>query len=149
MAKAMFAEARNSLIDLGEGARQSETAELLRHRNTDETRLDIFPIGVLEPARRGDVAILAVAAPLPISGRVDRQQHLFAVFGRCRVIASNIGRSVGKARQIAEPLDVEDVIEQKKPVRRGACRRAWDLLRSPGRGRYAVAERPLSAPSSC
>ena len=109
--------AQEFIDHFGQGRRQALAAEFLRHRNADPAAFDDLLEGVLEAGGRGDAAVGMARAAFLVADAVERREHFLAELGRlAQDRLDQIGRGVGKARQVAITVDVEDVIEQKQRV---------------------------------
>src|SRR6185312_7158750 len=83
----------------------------------DPAALDQLPEGILEAGGRGDAAVGAADAAFAVAGAVERGQNLLAELRRLAQNGfDNIGRGVGKARQITVTVEMEDVVQQEQRV---------------------------------
>ena len=104
----------------GQRRRQVLAAEFGRRRNADPAALDQLLEGVLEAGRGGDAAVGVARAAFLVADPIERGEHFLAELGRlAQHRLDHIGRSVGKARQIAVAVEMEDVVQQEQRVVHG------------------------------
>ena len=121
--------AEEFIDQLGQGARQALAAELGRHRNADPAALHQLLERLLETGGRGHAAVGLARAAFSVADAVERGEDFLAElrsFAQHRL--DEIGRGVGKARQIAVTLEVENVIEQEQRVVHGGLIARHDPL---------------------
>ena len=109
---------RDELVDDGgEHEGQALTAELRIAGEPDPAGGGIIGIGLLEPRRRFDAAVLRSAAALDVADPVERRQHLL---GKPGAFAKHGGhglrRRLGEARQVGMTRIAEHVVKKKKRV---------------------------------
>jgi hypothetical protein len=109
--------AEEFIDQLGQNRRQTLAAKFFRHRNADPTTFGQLPVGILEAGGRGDAAIVVARTALLVAHPIERGEHLFREpRGLAQYRLDHIGRGLGKARQIAVAVDMEDVVDQEQGV---------------------------------
>ena len=120
MAKAMLAEQSISLTATVRVAGRSwppnsaGTEMPIQPPSTSCLKASLKPVGVVTLPSAMARAAFAVA------DAIERGEHLFAELGRLAQHGlDHIGRGVGKARQIAVAVEVEDVVQQEQRIVHG------------------------------
>jgi hypothetical protein len=121
--------AKKFVDHFGQGCRQALAAIFGRHRDADPAALDDLLVGLLEAGGRGNAAIGVMRAGFLIADAIERGENFLAELrGFAQHRLHHIGRSVGKTRQIAVAVKVEDVIEQEQGIVHGRfIGRHWSL----------------------
>ena len=104
----------------GERRRQVLTAEFGRRRDAEPAALDQLLEGVLEAGRGGDAAVRVARAAFFVTDPVERGEHFLGkLAGFAQHGFDQIGRSLGKSRQVAVAVEMEDVVQQEQRVVNG------------------------------
>ena len=134
MAKAMLAEQRNSLtVSVSVAGRpwppnSAGTEMPIQPPATSCLKASLKPVGVETLPSALPRAALAVA------DAVERGQDLFAEFGcLAQHRFHDIGRGIGKARQIAVTVKMEDVVQQEQGIVHGGPVARHQSLQASGR----------------
>ena len=102
---------------LRERHRQALAAEFGRRRGADPAAFGQPLVGVLESGRRGHRAVRLALAAFLVADAIERRQHVLAEFRRFfEHRLDQIGRGVGKARQVVVAIDVEHIAQQEHHV---------------------------------
>ncbi len=131
---------------LREHARQALAAEFGGRRSADPAALGQALVRILESRGRGNAAVIVALAAFLVADAIERRQNVLAEFCGFREHRfEQIGRGVGKARQIVVAIDVKYVGQQEHHVINGSLISRHNLalrIASPGAnrpGRYNLA----------